>query len=105
MHFTIREFLGLDDAFHRTVTGIANCTLAWEAIKSIKATMDRACFMRLADESSPESLIEQHYKIYRSLEQRDQNAAKEAIHLHLIEMVSTLATIATRDTDWFELSK
>ncbi|WP_053093367.1 FCD domain-containing protein [Yersinia aldovae] len=80
MYFTIREFLELDDEFHRTVTEIANRPLAWETIESIKATMDRACFMRLADVSSPESLIELHYKIYRAPEQRDQNAAEEAIH-------------------------
>ncbi|CNL35844.1 GntR family transcriptional regulator [Yersinia enterocolitica] len=98
-----REFLELDDEFHRTFTEIANCPLAWETIESIKATMDRVRFMSLTDVSSPESLIEQHYKIYHALEKRDPDAAEDAIHQHLMEMVSTLTTIATRNTDWFEL--
>lgn len=98
----IKEFLELDDEFHRTFTQIVNCPMAWETIESIKATMDRVRFMSLADVSPPESLIEQHYRIYHALEKHDPDAAEEAIHHHLIEMVSTLTTISTRNTDWFE---
>ncbi|VFS45656.1 Uncharacterized HTH-type transcriptional regulator ydfH [Budvicia aquatica] len=57
-----KEFLELDDEFHRTFTQIIDCPMAWETIESIKATMDRVRFMSLADVSPPESLIEQHYK-------------------------------------------
>lgn len=42
-----KEFLGLDDEFHRTFTEIIDCPMAWETIETIKATMDRVRFMSL----------------------------------------------------------
>lgn len=54
------------------------------------------------DVSPPESLIEQHYRIYLALEKRDPDAAEEAIHQHLSEMITTITTISQRNTDWFE---
>ncbi|AWH88551.1 GntR family transcriptional regulator [Limnobaculum parvum] len=98
----IKEFLELDDEFHRTFTQIINCPMAWETIETIKATMDRVRFMSLADVSPPESLIEQHYKIYNGLEKRDPDAAEAAMKQHLGEMISTVTTISQRNTDWFE---
>ncbi|SQI35051.1 Uncharacterized HTH-type transcriptional regulator ydfH [Leminorella richardii] len=97
-----KEFLDLDDEFHRTFTEIIDCPMAWETIETIKATMDRVRFMSLADVSPPESLIEQHYRIYLALEKRDPDAAEEAIHQHLSEMITTITTISQRNTDWFE---
>ncbi|MBK5144089.1 GntR family transcriptional regulator [Budviciaceae bacterium BWR-B9] len=98
----IKEFLELDDEFHRTFTQIIDCPMAWETIETIKATMDRVRFMSLADVSPPESLIEQHYKIYDGLEKRDPDAAEAAMKQHLGEMISTVTTISQRNTDWFE---
>ncbi|QBH98245.1 GntR family transcriptional regulator [Limnobaculum zhutongyuii] len=98
----IKEFLELDDEFHRTFTQIIDCPMAWETIETIKATMDRVRFMSLADVSPPESLIEQHYKIYNGLEKRDPDAAEAAMKQHLGEMISTVTTISQRNTDWFE---
>ncbi|AKJ40913.1 GntR family transcriptional regulator [Pragia fontium] len=97
-----KEFLELDDEFHRTFTQIVNCPMAWETIENIKATMDRVRFMSLADVSPPESLIEQHYQIYKALESRDPDAAEKAIQRHLSEMISTVTTISQLNTDWFE---
>ncbi|MCD1126134.1 GntR family transcriptional regulator [Jinshanibacter sp. LJY008] len=98
----IKEFLELDDEFHRTFTQIVDCPMAWETVETIKATMDRVRFMSLADVSPPESLIEQHYKIYDGLEKRDPDAAETAMKQHLGEMISTVTTISQRNTDWFE---
>lgn len=100
-----KEFLELDDEFHRTFTEIVDCPMAWETIETIKATMDRVRFMSLADVSPPESLIEQHYRIYHALEKRDPDAAEEAIHQHLREMITTITTISQRNTDWFEVGE
>lgn len=97
-----KEFLELDDDFHRTFTEIIDCPLAWETIETIKATMDRVRFMSLADVSPPESLIEQHYEIYKALENHDPEAAERAMKQHLSEMTSTFTTISQRNTDWFE---
>lgn len=98
----VKEFLELDDEFHHMFTQIVNCPMAWETIENIKATMDRVRFMSLTNVSPPESLIEQHYKIYNALENRDPDAAEEAIHQHLGEMISTVTTISEQNTDWFE---
>ncbi|MDR0806449.1 MAG: GntR family transcriptional regulator [Enterobacteriaceae bacterium] len=98
----VKEFLELDDEFHRTFTQIVNCPLAWETVENIKATMDRVRFMSLANVSPPESLIDQHYQIYQALESKDPDAAENAIHQHLGEMVTSVTKISELNADWFE---
>lgn len=98
----IREFLALDDEFHQLLTQMANCTLAWETIETIKATMDRVRFLSLSEVSPPERLIQQHYHIFEALKAQDPDAAERAIHEHLQEMIYSITPIALQNTDWFE---
>ncbi|HEI8867572.1 GntR family transcriptional regulator [Serratia sp. AKBS12] len=98
----IREFLTLDDEFHQLLTQLANCPLAWETIETIKATMDRVRFLSLSEVSPPESLIQQHYRIFDALKAHDPDAAERAIHDHLQEMIYSITPIALQNTDWFE---
>lgn len=98
----MREFLSLDDSFHQLLTQIANCSLAWETIESIKATMDRVRFLSLSQVSPPSSLIHQHYLIFSALKARDPDAAEKAIREHLQEIIYSITPIAQQNSDWFE---
>ncbi|WON75834.1 GntR family transcriptional regulator [Serratia sp. UGAL515B_01] len=98
----IKEFLALDDEFHRLLTQIANCTLAWDTIETIKATMDRVRFLSLSEVSPPDGLIQQHYLIFEALKAREPDAAERAIHEHLQEMIYSIAPITLKNSDWFE---
>ncbi|MFH8135040.1 GntR family transcriptional regulator [Pantoea osteomyelitidis] len=97
-----QAFLTLDDEFHRLIAESINCTLAWETVENIKATMDRVRFLTLSEVSPPESLIEQHEEIYSALEAHDADAAEAAMRRHLQEMIFSITPIAERNSEWFE---
>lgn len=98
----VNEFLSLDDNFHQLLTQIANCSLAWETIESIKATMDRVRFLSLSQVSPPASLIQQHYLIFNALKAHDPNAAEKATREHLQEIIYSITPIAKQNNHWFE---
>lgn len=98
----MREFLSLDDRFHQLLTDIADCSLAWDTIESIKATMDRVRFLSLSEVSPPASLIEQHDLIYQGIKAHDADAAEQAVRSHLQELIYSISPIAARNSDWFE---
>ncbi|XBS70305.1 GntR family transcriptional regulator [Acerihabitans sp. KWT182] len=98
----IGEFFNLDDDFHRLLTEIADCALAWDIIESIKATMDRVRFLSLGAVSPPQSLISQHYQIFNGIRDSDPDAAERAIREHLQALIYTITPIAEQNSDWFE---
>ncbi|NDL61502.1 GntR family transcriptional regulator [Acerihabitans arboris] len=98
----VREFFSLDDDFHRLLTGIADCPLAWDIIESIKATMDRVRFLSLGQVSPPQSLISQHYKIFDGVKARDADAAEQAMRDHLQELIFSITPISQQNSDWFD---
>lgn len=100
----VNEFLSLDDNFHQLLTQVANCSLAWETIESIKATMDRVRFLSLSQVSPPSSLIQQHYLIFNALKARDPHAAEKATREHLQEIIYSITPIAKQNSHWFEYS-
>jgi len=97
-----QAFLLLDDEFHRLIAQSIQCDLAWETVENIKAAMDRVRFLTLSEVSPPESLIEQHKKIYQALCAKDADAAEVAIRTHLQEMITSITPIAEQNQDWFE---
>ncbi|SFN32326.1 DNA-binding transcriptional regulator, GntR family [Izhakiella capsodis] len=97
-----QRFLLLDDEFHRLIAQSIGCALAWETVENIKATMDRVRYLTLSEVSPPESLIQQHEKIYQGLIQRDANAAACAMQKHLQEIIFSITPIAEHNASWFE---
>ena len=98
----IQGFLALDDAFHRLIAESIDCTLAWETVENIKATMDRVRFLTLSKVSPPESLIEQHREIYAAIAAQDPDAAELAMRRHLQEMIFSITPISEQNSEWFE---
>lgn len=98
----MREFFCLDDEFHRLLTEIADCPLAWDIIESIKAAMDRVRFLSLGQVSPPQGLISQHYNIFNSVKARDADAAEQAMRDHLQALIFSITPISRQNRDWFE---
>jgi DNA-binding GntR family transcriptional regulator len=95
------DFFALDDDFHQLLAHIADCSLAWDTIENIKATIDRVRYMSLEHVSPPDRLIEQHYAIFHALEQRDEAAVDAAMQRHLHEISETILLIRQDNLDWF----
>ncbi len=98
----MHEFFCLDDDFHRLLADIADCSLSWAVIESIKATMDRVRFLSLEQVSPPQRLITQHVAIFNSVKAHDANAAERTMREHLQELLYTITPIAEQNRDWFE---
>lgn len=98
----MHEFFSLDDDFHRLLTEIADCPLAWDIIESIKATMDRVRFLSLGQVSPPLTLINQHGRIFEAVKARDADTAERAMHDHLQELIFSITPISRQNSDWFE---
>ncbi|MEN4769220.1 GntR family transcriptional regulator [Duffyella gerundensis] len=98
----IQGFLALDDTFHRLIAESIDCTLAWETVENIKATMDRVRFLTLSKVSPPENLIEQHREIYAAVAAQDADAAELAMRRHLQEMIFSITPISEQNSEWFE---
>jgi GntR family transcriptional regulator, rspAB operon transcriptional repressor len=96
-------FLSLDEAFHRLLIEAIDCLPAWSTIENTKAQMDRVRYLSLPDVSPLEMLIDQHAAIVAALRAHDPDAAEAAMRVHLREILSSLAPIARRRPELFEL--
>lgn len=65
--------------------------------------MDRVRFLSLSEVSPPETLIQQHYRIFDALKAHDPDAAERAVHDHLQEMIYSITPIALQNSSWFEV--
>lgn len=97
----IDDFFSLDDKFHRQLALIADCSLAWDTVENIKATMDRVRYMSLDHVSPPAMLLEQHYAIFNALKAHDVAEVDTAMHLHLHEISQSILLIRQENQDWF----
>lgn len=96
------RFLVFDDAFHDALAQAIDCASAWQMLQHIKANMDRVRYLSLANESPLSVLLMQHQAIFQAIKAQDAQAARLAVQLHLKELNLTFASIATRNSDWFE---
>ena len=97
----IDDFFSLDDKFHQQLALIADCSLAWETVENIKATMDRVRYMSLDHVSPPAMLLEQHRDIFNALKARDGQQADAAMHRHLHEISQSILLIRQENQAWF----
>lgn len=95
------DFFQLDDKFHQQLALIADCSLAWETVENIKATMDRVRYMSLDHVSPPEMLLKQHLDIFNALRAHDEKLVDAAMHHHLHEISQSILQIQQENRDWF----
>ncbi|HIV15617.1 MAG TPA: GntR family transcriptional regulator [Candidatus Avisuccinivibrio pullicola] len=96
-----RGFLNLDDEFHRLVTSLSTCPMAWDNIQSLKPQMDRIRYLSQGEVSPYALLIDDHARICAALKARDFAAARQHLHHHLHEIMETYVAIREQYAQWF----
>lgn len=106
-HMAVRRsdreaFFRYDEAFHRVLcTGIGSDT-SWEAIKNVKAHMDRVCTLTIKTRDAMASLISEHEEIVAAIDAHDRDAAERAVSRHLHGILSSLPRIQSMNPELFE---
>jgi GntR family transcriptional regulator, rspAB operon transcriptional repressor len=95
-------FQRYDELFHIALAEGAGCPLAWEAVQDIKSHMDRVCQLTLPGTEAMLPLIEQHKAIIAAIDSRDEEAAAQAMRLHLTEILRALPRIEAEHPELFD---
>ncbi|MNT77773.1 putative HTH-type transcriptional regulator YdfH [compost metagenome] len=64
--------------------------------------MDRVRYLSLFKESPLLTLTMQHRAIFDAIKAHDPDAARSAVRKHLEELNFSIASISTRNSEWFE---
>jgi GntR family transcriptional regulator, rspAB operon transcriptional repressor len=96
------SFQRYDEMFHAELTEGAGLGLAWEAIRDIKAHMDRICHLTLPGRDAMPPLIAQHKAIVAAIDAGDGDAADAAMRHHLTEILRALPKAEAAHPDLFE---
>lgn len=96
------SFQRYDELFHVELTEGVGMPLAWEAIRDIKAHMDRVCQLTLPGPAAMLPLVEQHRRIIAAIDAGDAAAAEAAMRHHLTEILRALPKTEVAYPDLFE---
>jgi len=95
-------FQRYDELFHVELTEGVGMPLAWEAIRDIKAHMDRVCQLTLPGPEAMLPLVEQHRRIMAAIDAGDAAASESAMRHHLTEILRALPKTEAAHPDLFE---
>ena len=95
------KFLDLDDAFHHTIALSADCLYGWHIVENLKAQMDRVRFLSLPEATPIVKIVNQHRQIAQAIKAGNQDAACEAMKIHLREILNSLPHLAAKHEDMF----
>jgi len=94
------SFHALDDQFHREICQRSGVGFVWELITEHKPHMDRIRVLSLSNESQKVALDE-HMVIFDALAARDDDAASEAMIVHLSKILVLAEQTKAKHRDWF----
>ena len=101
VHGDNAAFLRLDEKFHQAIARSADCDDVWRVLEGLKAQMDRVRYLSLPEATPLETIIEQHEGVVAAIERRSPEAAEDAMHRHLSEILLSLPKLATRHPAYF----
>jgi DNA-binding GntR family transcriptional regulator len=96
------SFQRYDELFHIELSEGVGMPLAWEAIRDIKAHMDRVCQLTLPGAAVMLPLVEQHRSIMAAIDAQDAPRAASAMRHHLTEILRALPKTEASYPDLFE---
>ena len=99
---TPKDFITLDERFHRTMADAAEKRGAWRLIEGLKSQMDRVRFLSLGH-FPVAKLVRQHTEVVDAIERGDMTEANAAIRAHLREVLIDLPRIREANPEFFEL--
>lgn len=96
-----REFMQLDEAFHRAIGDSVAMPRAWQMIQSVKGQLDRVRFLSLPDKQHNALILSQHADIVKAIEMKDPDLAESSIRHHLKEVLDTVNQLMRDDPNIF----
>lgn len=92
-------FHKLDDTFHQSICRMIERPYAWNAIREVKAHMDRARFLSHAFAS--QTTFDDHVNIVDALRLRDARRARKVVRTHLDRIDGIVIRLRAKNQDWF----
>lgn len=96
------RFFLLDETFHRTLSLGIGQQAAWKVTEEVKAQLDRVRYLSIPASTPIDKLIEQHVAIVDAIEERDIEAAAEAMCIHQCEILQSLPDLVRRFPEMFQ---
>ena len=93
------KFTLADDAFHRSLVEGIGIAQLWSVLEREKAQFDRVRFLSLPHTTPVDVLVEQHKAIVSAIDARKPDAAAEAMHAHMSEVLKITNTLVSRHPD------
>ena len=98
-HDDAEKFTLADDAFHRSLVEGIGIAQLWSVLEREKAQFDRVRFLSLPHTTPVDVLVEQHRAIVSAIDARKPDAAAEAMHAHMSEVLKITNTLVSRHPD------
>jgi DNA-binding GntR family transcriptional regulator len=93
------KFTMADDRFHRSLVEGIGIAQLWSVLEREKAQFDRVRFLSLPHTTPVEVLVEQHNAIIAAIDARKPDAAADAMHAHMSEVLKITDTLVSRHPD------
>ena len=93
------KFTLADDTFHRSLVEGIGIAQLWSVLEREKAQFDRVRFLSLPNTTPVDVLVEQHRAIVHAIDARKPDAAAEAMHTHMSEVLKITNTLVARHPD------
>jgi GntR family transcriptional regulator, rspAB operon transcriptional repressor len=93
------KFILADDRFHRSLVEGIGIAQLWSVLEREKAQFDRVRFLSLPLTTPVDVLIEQHKAIISAIDARKPDAAADAMHAHISEVLKITNTLVSRHPD------
>ena len=93
------KFTVADDTFHRSLVEGIGIAQLWSVLEREKAQFDRVRFLSLPHTTPVDVLVEQHKAIVSAIDARKPDAAAEAMHAHMSEVLKITNTLVSRHPD------
>jgi GntR family transcriptional regulator, rspAB operon transcriptional repressor len=94
------KFTLADDRFHRSLVEGIGISQLWSVLEREKAQFDRVRFLSLPHTTPVEVLVEQHKAIVSAIDARKPDAAADAMHAHMSEVLKITNTLVSRHPDF-----
>jgi DNA-binding GntR family transcriptional regulator len=94
-------FRGYDDMFHQALASGAACSVAWDAIRDMKAHVDRLSHLMLPDAATMAPIVEQYRAIMAAIDAKDADAAEAALRDHLGRQLLALPRVEAEYSRYF----
>ena len=93
------KFTLADDRFHSSLVEGIGIAQLWSVLEREKAQFDRVRFLSLPHTTPVEVLVEQHKAIISAIDARKPDAAADAMHAHMSEVLKITNTLVSRHPD------